>query len=441
MTTGIWSRAEALGRRAGPDRNRYVDFLRAVSILLVVLGHWLMAAPEIAPDGTLRAGEVLVVAPWTRWLTWIFQVMPVFFMVGGYANTLSWGSARRRNTGYGVWLHARLRRLALPLVPLVVFWVALGFAALRLGIDPAILKVGSQAALTAVWFLAVYIGVTALAPAAIDAWQRWRWGSLAAPAVGAAVADWLFFGPGWEGVGWVNYLLVWAAVHQLGIAWAHGALGGARRSLPWAALGVAGMVILVGVFDYPVSMVGVTGAAVNNTAPPKLPLLALGVFQTGVLLALEGPARRWLDHPRPWTFTVLVNGSIMTLYLWHLTAMVSVVGLSLALGGVGLGYPALTGGWWLSRPVWLVVMTVATVPFLIVFSRFERPRGETPAPGVALGILATVLVCAGLGMVAYFGIGDAGGINWEGPATFGLGIVVGRVIGRSREPERPMAPA
>lgn len=441
MTAGIWSRAEALGRRAGPDRNRYVDFLRAVSILLVVLGHWLMAAPEIAPDGTLRAGEVLVVAPWSRWLTWIFQVMPVFFMVGGYANTLSWRSARRRRLGYGSWLHARLRRLALPLVPLVVFWVVLGFAALRLGIDPAILKVGSQAALTAVWFLAVYIGVTALAPAAIEAWERWRWLSLAVPAAAAGVADWLFFGPGWEGVGWANYLLVWAAVHQLGIAWAHGSLGGPRRSLPWAAAGLAGMVVLVGLLDYPVSMVGVTGAAVNNTAPPKLPLLALGVFQTGVLLSLEAPARRRLARPRPWTFTVLVNGSIMTLYLWHLTAMVSVVGLALAAGGVGLGYQALTAGWWLTRPVWLAVMAAATVPFVAVFSRFERPRGETLPPSTLLSITGTVLVCAGLGLVAYFGIGDAGGLNWEGPAVFAAGVVAGRVIGSSRRQEHPVAPA
>ena len=238
MTTGMWARARALGDRVGPDRNRYVDFLRAVSILLVVLGHWLMAAPEMKPDGTLTAGEVLVVAPWTRWLTWVFQVMPIFFMVGGYANTLSWRSARRRDLGYGAWLHARLRRLALPLVPLLIFWVVLGFVAYQLGIDPQILKVGSQAALTAVWFLAVYIGVTALAPVAVAAWERWGWGSVVALAVAAAGSDWLFLTQDAELVGWFNYLFVWAAVHQFGVAWAGGALGGPRRSLPLAAIGL-----------------------------------------------------------------------------------------------------------------------------------------------------------------------------------------------------------
>ena len=39
--------AKALAERTPDTRNRYVDFLRAVSITVVVLGHWLMAAPAM----------------------------------------------------------------------------------------------------------------------------------------------------------------------------------------------------------------------------------------------------------------------------------------------------------------------------------------------------------------------------------------------------------
>jgi len=65
---------------ATPDsRNRAVDLYRAIALLFVVLGHWLAAAVWVEPDGTLRFNTILAVADWTHWLTWIVQVMPVFF--------------------------------------------------------------------------------------------------------------------------------------------------------------------------------------------------------------------------------------------------------------------------------------------------------------------------------------------------------------------------
>jgi len=39
----IWLQAKVLAEGTASDRNRYVDFLRAVSILAVITGHWLVA--------------------------------------------------------------------------------------------------------------------------------------------------------------------------------------------------------------------------------------------------------------------------------------------------------------------------------------------------------------------------------------------------------------
>ena len=81
----LWSRAAEMAAKAPPERNRYVDFLRAFSILAVVVGHWLVAAPYMQ-DGAVQGGHLLGILPWTQWLTWGFQVMPLFFLVGGYSN-------------------------------------------------------------------------------------------------------------------------------------------------------------------------------------------------------------------------------------------------------------------------------------------------------------------------------------------------------------------
>src|SRR5215468_46859 len=114
-----WSRASRLADRTPASRNRYVDFLRAASMLVVTVGHWLAAAPHFDAGGQLIAAHILTAVPWTAWLTWIVQVMPIFFIVGGYANGVSWRAARRNGRSYATWLESRLRRLVLPLLPLL----------------------------------------------------------------------------------------------------------------------------------------------------------------------------------------------------------------------------------------------------------------------------------------------------------------------------------
>ena len=84
----IWSQALDMAAATPPRRNRYVDLLRAVSILFVVIGHWLIATLYYV-DGELEPGHLLETYPGMHWLTWIFQVMPIFFIVGGYSNGVS----------------------------------------------------------------------------------------------------------------------------------------------------------------------------------------------------------------------------------------------------------------------------------------------------------------------------------------------------------------
>src|SRR5262245_23195579 len=66
-----WSRAAELADRTPASRNRYVDFLRALSMLVVVVGHWLAAAPYLDANDNLISSHILTEAPWTAWLTWI----------------------------------------------------------------------------------------------------------------------------------------------------------------------------------------------------------------------------------------------------------------------------------------------------------------------------------------------------------------------------------
>ena len=157
MMATAWSRAARLADRTPASRNRYVDLLRAASMLVVTVGHWLAAAPYFDANGALIGAHILTAVPWTAWLTWIVQVMPIFFIVGGYANGVSWRAARRDGRSYATWLESRLRRLVWPLIPLLVAWVAIVAIEYARGVRPELIRYGSQVAFIPIWFLAVYI--------------------------------------------------------------------------------------------------------------------------------------------------------------------------------------------------------------------------------------------------------------------------------------------
>jgi energy-coupling factor transporter transmembrane protein EcfT len=154
-------------------------------------------------------------------------------------------------------------------------------------------------------------------------------------------------------------------------------------------------------------MVSVPGEDISNTLPPKLPMLLLGIAQCGLLLALERPARRWLSSLKPWTMVVLVNGMIMTVFLWHLTAAMLIITLAVALGSVGLTADPGSGAWWLLRPLWLSIYAVVLLGFVLVFLRFERGASSQPIPAWRQ-LAGATLVCIGLSLLALMGIGGEG---------------------------------
>jgi fucose 4-O-acetylase-like acetyltransferase len=417
--------------RTPGTRNRYADLLRAASIVVVVIGHWLMAAP--AGSGMqLTLSDMLHVAPWTQWLTWVFQVMPLFFVVGGYANAASWESARGDGLGYGAWVSRRLQRLVRPVVPFLLVWCALGLSARWVGLGRDVVRNGSEAAFVPTWFLAVYVIVVVLAPPMHRLWRRFGMTSFWAFVVGAAMVDTLARATGSEAVPWINYAFVWLAIHQLGYAWRDGLFAQPHRATSLALGGLAALVVLVGLASYPVSMVTVPGERAANSNPPTLALLALGVAHAGIALALEGRARRIVHRLSVWAVVVFMNGIVMTIYLWHATVMVLFVAVAELPASLGLRFVPDTPAWWITRLPWVVLLAASLAGFVAVFARVEsrRPRsGE--APPAWRSVAGAIALCVGLATLSAGGIGGEGGLGVRpGPVLLtlaGVLLVVARV--------------
>ncbi|GAA3545005.1 acyltransferase [Amycolatopsis ultiminotia] len=376
-------------RTADPvRRDTFLDVVRAGAILAVVAQHWIMPVLSYS-GGTLATGNALVTPGWWA-ITWLSQVLPLVFFAGGAANLIS----LRRAESTRVWLAARVRRLLVPVLPLMAVWLVVPDLLRGLGIPEQPVQVAGSIAAQLLWFLSVYLLTVLLTPPMVAAHRRW---GLAVPAV-LAVAGVLidvarFSGSGF--LGYANAVVVWVAVHQLGFHYAEGRLGnlGRRAALTLSAAGFGSTALMVAFGPYPASMIGMPGAPVSNMSPPTGLLLFLALGQVGLLLAFR---QRLTTLPGVTATLGKLGARFMSVYLWHMPALIVVSGITV----YGLGYATPQPGstmWWLMVPGWVAACGAVLLGLLRLFERFEtRPGGTAVTAGTPQLVLAGLLASGGL---------------------------------------------
>jgi len=352
-------------------RNRYVDWLRALSLVVVVVWHWAFTIVDWRADGPHATSPL----GFTRgfWLvTWLFQVMPLFFYIGGFVHLLSWKRVSGRGVTLGAFIGRRLRQLAVPAGTLLVVWIALG-TWVGWYYDAAWAGRATRLVVSPLWFLAVYLMLIALLPAAL--WLHRRYGVLVLVwLAGAAMCvDVLRFNYKVPGIGWANMVIVWGLAHQAGFFYGH--LAKAPRRIHWAVTwgGLFGLMGLVFSGLYPGSMVGVPGDRFSNMAPPTFVMVALLMFQAGVAQLVRPATERALDRPRFRRASELVNRFALPLFLFHMTGMAISRFIQWAVFDPELDDRMPPDAiWWFSRPLAIIGPLLCTLPVLWLFGRAKR---------------------------------------------------------------------
>ncbi|MER5743392.1 acyltransferase [Streptomyces sp. NPDC002225] len=356
------------------DRDRALDALRALAILGVVLGHWLVTA-LVADSGTVHGASPLRDLPELVPATWLFQTLAVFFLVGGVVGARSHATARARGESYGRWLRARTVRLLRPTAVLLAVWAAVAVALLASGTDQDTVRALGKLVWSPLWFVVVLMGLTAATPLVARLHPLW-------PFAVVLVVDLYRFGlDAPTALASVNVAAGWLVPYCLGAAWARGELCGRRTGWTLLLGGAAATAALVRWGGYPASMVGVPGTEISNLDPPTLAVVTFGLAQCGAALLLRGPLRRMLRRPALRAGVAVLNLSAMTVFLWHQTAMIAVTALGLTAPTPlpGLHTPPDHPGWVLARLAWLPVFAVALALCRAAFHGYERrrPRGES----------------------------------------------------------------
>ncbi|MFE9695611.1 acyltransferase [Streptomyces sp. NPDC006270] len=356
-----------------PGRDRAVDALRALAILGVVVGHWLVTA-LVTDSGTVRGASPLTYLPHLTPVSWVFQTLAVFFLVGGQAAAGSWASARRRGVPYGPWVGGRLARLFRPVAAVLVVWALAAGVMLAAGVGEPTVRALGKLVWSPLWFLLVFAALTALTPLVARLHPLW-------PVVVVLHVDLVRLGLGGPGeLGWINVVAGWLAPYCLGALVARGGMCG--RTGGWALLlgGGAAAVALVLWAGYPAAMVGVPGGRMSNLDPPSLAAVAFGLAQCGAALLLIGPLRRVLRRPAVWAVVAVVNLSAMTVFLWHQTAMIIVTASASVLSADPLpGLHTLPDdpGWVAARLLWLPVFALALLVCRSAFRGYEQGGRRT----------------------------------------------------------------
>ncbi|RUP06874.1 MAG: acyltransferase [Mycobacterium sp.] len=386
-----------LDARTPSDRDRAIDVIRITALIGVVIGHSVMAI-SIIRGGVFFWDNLLTTSVVFQALTWIFQIMPLFFFAGAAACVASW----HPGDNWGAWLMKRCTRLFRPVFYYFAFW-AVALMALYPVLPQHVYEPVAGISIQLLWFLGVYVLVLASMPvlARITTPARLVAGVVVvytlAAIIDAARLHWVAAAP----LGYLN-MAVWLIPGMFGVAYRRGLLT-RRAALTTAAAMLAVNVALLTWGPYELSLVGIEGMRLANMSPPSLLLAGHAIVLSALAIAAAPAINRWARRPRVWWFTAIGNSGAMTLYLWHMPALLAVHVLF-----DSFGHPRYPG-----RPDFLAVtfeqlfIMIGVVAVLFVAL---RPLENNPLPGwdgcpaitsVRRGAVVGTLLCvAGAALLA-----------------------------------------
>lgn len=389
-------------------RDRAIDVIRIVSLLGVVVGHTVMATSTLRDDVFIWS-NLLTASPVFQALTWVFQIMPLFFFAGVAACVDSW----RPGSSWGNWLLRRCTRLYRPVFYYLGFW-AVALSALRFVLPEHVYRPIAGVSIQLLWFLGAYVLVLAAVPvlARITTTARLAGAVFGTYAVVAVVDAVRIHVDGWAALGYLN-LLVWLVPGMLAVAYRR-ALLTAPAAVKLAAGMLAVNLALLVLGPYEVSLVGIDTQQLKNMTPPSLLLAGHAIMMCALAIAAAPTISRWARRPRVWWLAAIGNSGAMTLYLWHMPAL-----LMMHLAFAYLGHPRFdpTAPGFVVLSVLQVLIMAGVIALLFVTLRpLETDPlplwdgGYVEGPGWRSAAVGALLCLAGAATLASVGWGlkDAG---------------------------------
>ncbi|WP_345069697.1 acyltransferase [Leifsonia kafniensis] len=347
-------------------RDPVMDIARVGCLVCVVLGHLLLLGASVTARHDLVLVRPLELQAWFTPVTWVTQIMPLFFAIGGFVGAQAWRRIDARGGTAAEFIRGRVLRLARPAVPFFAFLAIAILAMLLSGLDSDTVGRITSGVASPLWFLAAYTFSQAFVPGMVALHERAPVRTLVGLAVAAIALDVTRWASGISELGLFNMIFVWLFIQQLGV-WAADGWFAARSRWSLSLLVVASfatLALLTELGAYPANML-------DNLNPPTVALCLQGIAQLSLLMLLHPLLDRMMHVTAIRRIVAAVGSRLMTIYLWHLPVIALIVGL-LLLSPVPSPEPG-TVGWWLTRPVILLIAILLLTGITIALRRFEQP--------------------------------------------------------------------
>ncbi|MFJ6531194.1 acyltransferase [Microbacterium sp. NPDC091662] len=413
------------------SRDTGIDFLRALCVLGVVLLHAIMVGVTVTDSGPVFANA----SDGTGWiapLSWFLQVMPLFFVIGGFSGLLAYRRMRQRGGTAVGFVAGRVHRLLRPAI-FTISVIALALALLTVfGVPADLIATAGFRYGQPLWFLGVFLLCQALLPVLASAHERAPLRTIVALTLASIAVDVLRAATGLDGLGFLNLAFVWMTLQQLGFFLADGRIDRLRRRVR-ATAGITALLLLIATFAFGIY----SPDLIANINPPTAALLLVGVVHTSLLSLHRERLERFSRRPRVAAFTGFVTVRTMTIYLWHMPVLLLMAGVTAVYALVtGAGLPEVdSADWWAGRPLWLATALILTALAAVAFTRFESqaaPAATTSTRRIVIGTLSGLV-----GIVLLLALGTSVATALIAIALIGASLRLSSLSGFQRSTPRP----
>lgn len=399
-------------RTASPtSRDTGIDLVRAFCVVGVVVLHSLMVGVTVTDAGPVFA-NASEGSWWITPLSWVLQVMPLFFVIGGFAGHLSFTRGRARGRTAASFVAARVHRLLLPAVVTIAVVGVLLTMLLLYGVPADLVAIAGFRFGQPLWFLGVFLLCQVLLPALVTAHERAPWRTITLLAGAAVVVDAVSLTTGIAGIGFLNLAFVWLTMQQLGFFLADGRIDAlAPRTRLIIAAGAVGALVL----SFALSVH--SPDLIANINPPTTALLLVGVAHTMVMSLVRERLARWSSTAFGTRLRGFVTPRAMTIYLWHMPVLLAMAGacaLFAIVTGFTLPEPS-SIAWWMTRPLWLAGVFTLTAALAWALAAVEARPAPIPA-----ATPRRLVAASGLGITAVIGLLVTG----ASPLTTAIAVVM-----------------
>lgn len=312
-------------RNTSISRERYIDLIKVVSIFLVIFSTDFFLSFEssgyeilINNESTTNSGMSIA--------SWYLNGIAVFFFCNGFSNSIAWYSNTGRDGSVWEFLANRINSILGPMLVLIV----IGSFSIHYSITNKLipeyfvtsndsLHPTAEFLLWPLWLVSIYLVVLMFSPITAYFHKKRSFLSLLFLLGVFLFVDLFTFTGAYTFIQYLNYLVFWLFIHQLGYFYADGTIQEIKLAYLFLTCLFAYLSLYIISTNYSsvssISNFRLTMA--TNEDPPTIVMLLSSIGLISFFLVFRNYGERILNNKFIWSIVSTLNAHLYTYFLWH----------------------------------------------------------------------------------------------------------------------------